>query len=477
MSRSTGRNSRGISRGTMSGVAGPTALGRRSFLQLAATGVSMPAIAGLAGCGGGGGGGGALGGGGGEGGEVTELIVPTNQSPWLEAYRTVAAQYEEESGVRITLREFPYDGLRTQMTNAIQNENLVFDIFQLDEPWTHQFYDNDWVTPLDELDEEYSLEDEILTYDALPYWDAEARTSADTGSIMGLPINGNVHLLIYRTDLYDSLGLSVPRTWEEAFANGQRAVQDGAARYGYATRGQASQGGQSITYDFMPVFYSYGGAWFVDEGTDWTPAVNTPEAVAAMEMYARLLSLGPAEPQTVGQAEVIALMQGGETLQVHLVAAAAAQMEDPAASNVVGNVGYAVVPAGPGGSPAPTSGTWSLCVPRGLPDERAQAAYRFIRWMLEKQQQTAFGEAGGIATRSDVLEELGGSSEGGYVQAVSDSMGDVRRAVRYVFAAPMLEVTERILSSIGAGQMDAANGLGQLQDELTRVVRDAGFLQ
>jgi multiple sugar transport system substrate-binding protein len=192
-------------------------------------------------------------------------------------------------------------------------------------------------------------------------------------------------------------------------------------------------------------------------------------------MYTRLLALGPAQPQTIGQAEVIAAMQGGETLQVHVVAAAAPQMEDESASTVAGRVGYAVVPAGPAG-PAPTSGTWSLCVPRGLPPERAQATYRFIRWMLERQQQLAFGQAGGIATRSDVLAELAGSA-GGYVPAISDSMPDVRRAVRYVFAAPMLEVTERILSEVGAGAVPAADGLGRLQDELTRVVREAGFLQ
>ncbi|WP_219415257.1 extracellular solute-binding protein [Pseudonocardia nigra] len=450
------------------------AMSRRRFLQLAAGGVSIPAIAGLTGCGGGGAG--ALGGGGGAGGEVTELIVPTNQSPWLDAYRTVAAQYEAESGVRITLREFPYDGLRTQMTNAIQNQNLVFDLFQLDEPWTHQFYDNDWVAPLDEVDAQFSLDPAVLTYAALPFWDPQARTSDPSGRVMGLPINGNVHLLIYRRDLYEQLGLPVPRTWEDAVAAGEQAQQAGLARYGYATRGQASSGGQSITYDYMPVFYSYGATWFVDEGSDWTPAVDTPEALAGTEMYRRLLALGPAEPQTVGQAEVIAALQSGEALQAHVVAAAAAQLEDPSASNVVGKLGYAVVPAGPTGEPAPTSGTWSLCVPRGLPPERAQASYRFIRWMLDKQQQTAFGEAGGIATREDVLGELGGG-DAVYLQAVADSMPDVHSAVRYVFSAPMLEVTERILSAIGAGATPAPDGLAQLQEELTRVVREAGFLQ
>jgi multiple sugar transport system substrate-binding protein len=96
--------------------------------------------------------------------------------------------------------------------------------------------------------------------------------------------------------------------------------------------------------------------------------------------------------------------------------------------------------------------------------------------MLDRQQQTAFGEAGGIATREDVLGELGGG-DAVYLQAVADSMPNVHRAVRYVFSAPMLEVTERILSAVGAGVTPAPDGLAQLQEELRRVVREAGFLQ
>jgi multiple sugar transport system substrate-binding protein len=453
-------------------VSGKSAVDRRSFLRLLGAGVSMPAIAAVTGCGSGGSGG--LGGAG-KGGKVTELVVPTSRSPWLPAYRKVALQYEKESGVKITLREFPYDGLRTQMTNAVQNKSGAFDLFQLDEPWTGQFYDSKWVTPLADIDSSFALEPQISSYDALPYWDSAKRTSATSGKVMGLPLNGNVGLFVYRKDLYDQLGLSVPGTWEQAVANGESGRRSGKVRYGNATRGQASQGGQSITYEFMSVFYSYGANWFVDEGTDWTPVVNSAQAVAATEMYKRLLALGPAEPQTLGQAEVIALMQGGQALQAQVVAAAAAQLEDASKSQVAGKLGYAVLPAGASGKPAPTSGTWSLCVPAGLSAERAKAATAFIRWMLEKAQQGAFTEAGGIPTRTDVLSEQSGAKP--YLPAIAASMPNVRRAVRYVFATPMLESTERLLSAIGAGKKPVRQGLDELQAALTKAVRDGGFLK
>lgn len=447
---------------------------RRRFLKLAGLGVSIPAIASLTGCGSGEG---ALGGGGGGGSDVTELIVPTNQSPWLDAYRAVADQYEEETGVRITLRVFPYDGLRPQMTNAIQNNSQVFDVLQLDGPWTAQFYDNEWATPFDQIDSDFSIDSQVLSLDDLSYWDAQKRVSDSSGRVIALPLQANPHLLYYRKDLYDELGLSVPRTWEEAIANGERAVQEGAATYGYVTRGQGSPTGQSITFDYMPVFYSYGASWFVEEGVDWTPAVNSPESIAGTDAYKRLLALGPSDTRSVGQAEVIANLQNGQALQGHAVVAAAPQLLDTSKSEVADSIGYAVVPAGASGSPAPTCGAWSLCIPSGLPDKRAEAAYQYITWLMEKQQQAEFVQAGGAATRKDVLAEHGQEGEGKeYLQTVAASQPNLHHAVRYVFSAPMLEVAEPLLSEICAGEVELEAGLGQLQEDLTRVVRDAGFL-
>jgi multiple sugar transport system substrate-binding protein len=448
-------------------------LTRRSFLW----GAAGAGLAALSGCSSGGGGG-ALGGGGAGGGKVTELVVPTNKSPWLNAYKKVAAQYQEQHGIRITLREFPYDGLRTQQVNAVQRKNFPFDVFQLDEPWTGQFYDSGWVTPLKQIDASFGLDPEVLTYDSLPFWDKAQRTSAAGGDLVGLPLNGNVDLFIYRKDLYDELGLKVPTTWDEAAANARAGQQSGKIRYGHIMRTQAAAGGAATTYEFMHIFYSYGANWFVDEGKDWTPAVNTPEAVAATETYKQLAQLGHAQPQTIGQAEAIALMQGGQALQTHVVAAAAADLVNPDKSQVADKLGFAVVPAGAAGKPTPTSGVWSLCIPAGLAAERAQAALGFIGWMLSRETQLAFTQNGGIPTRRDTYGASGlPATTASYLPAVGDSTPHARRHIRYVFAAAMLEVTERTLGQINAGTLAVKAGLDQMQRELTKVVRDAGFLK
>ncbi|TNC29448.1 ABC transporter substrate-binding protein [Amycolatopsis alkalitolerans] len=446
---------------------------RRRFLQLVGAGAAVPLVGGLAGCSNGGG---ALGSGNAAGG--SELIVPTAQTPWLDAYRKLAAKYQEKTGVKVTLREFPYDGLYTQMTNAVQSSNFPFDIFQLDEFGVGQFYGNQWVQPFDAVDSSFTIDPQVLSYANLPFWDAATRSSDPQGKVMGYPINGNMDLFVYRKDIYVELGLSVPKTWDAVIANGRQAMASGKIRYGYVPRAQATKSGLSVTYEFMPVFYSYGGTWFEDEGTDWTPTVDTPAGRKAAAVYRELAKLGPAQPQTVGQAEVISLMQGGQAAQTHVVAAAASQFQNKDKSQIAGTVGFAEVPAGSTGTPAPTSGTWSLCIPKGLPPDRARAALNYIKWVLSDEGQTLFTQAGGIPTRRNALSA--GASAGtaaAYLKPLEDSIKDVKPSIRWTFGPAMAAETEKYLSQIASGQLAPEAGMTALQDAVTKVVKDAGYLK
>lgn len=445
--------------------------GRREVLR---GGVSIPALAAfLSACGGDNTG--ALGGGGGNGGDVSEIVVPTSKSPWLDSYREVLSHYEEETGVRVQLREFPFEGLLTQQINAVQNQSGAFDVLQVNEGWTGQFYGNGWVVPLSEVDASFSWPEALLEYDGVGRWNDGTKLVAADGKPMGVPMNGNVHLLFYRKDRYDDLGLSVPTTFDEAIRNGRRAQDQGAAKHGYVARGEGTVGGYAVTFDFGPVLHGFGGDWFVDPGSDWTPRINDDAGIAAMEKFKELLALGPAQPQTVGQAVALSLLQSGEAMQSHMVAAAAPQLDDPNKSAVAGKMAYDVVPAGTQGR-SPMSGTWVLGIPPGLPPERQQAASDFINWLVSKQTMMAWAKEGGIVTRSDVLSsDLANESQYRHFTAMVDSAPHVHGGIRYPFSQPMLEATEVNLAQIVAGETSTRQGLDKIAAELEKIVEEAGL--
>lgn len=396
-----------------------------------------------------------------DGGEVTKLTVPVAEAPWTDSFERLVADYEAETGIDVEVRVFPFDGLLTQEANAAQSGSNAFDLFLINEQWVSQFYDNGWVRPLLEVDPDFVWDENLMEFDGVGRWDPEIRNTSLDGEPYSLPVNGNIHLFMYRTDLYDDLGLSVPETWEDVVANGEAAMAAGAVDQGYVLRGRTP------AYDFSAVLYSYGGDWFSDEGSgDFTPAINTPEGRQALEMFRTLAEIGPEAPQTVAAAEATSLMQGGTVLQSMFVAAIAAPLENADASLVAGDIGYAVTPGR-----TPVSGTWTMGIPVDLPDDRSQAAYDFVTWLTGQEAMQAWEGYGGVTTRTDI------TTDRPELQAIVDSSEYIRGGFRYSFAPEMVEAVQPIIGEYLAGTITVDDALVQMEEAMVRVVEDSGYAQ
>ena len=392
---------------------------------------------------------------------VTEISVATAETPWLGGYQEVVALYEEQTGVQVNLQVFPFEGLLTQQANAAQTGSNDFDVFQLNEQWVGQFYDNEWVQPLTDIDPEFSWDPGLIEFDGLGRWDAEARSTSPSGVPYSLPINGNIHLFMYLESVYDELGLEVPTSWEDVIANGEIAQDSGATEYGYVGRGRTP------AYDFSAILFSEGGSWFADDrGGNFEPTINSPEGRAALELFKGLTDIGPDAPQTVAQAEATSLMQSGEVAHATFVAAVAAALENTENSLVAGDVGYALLPGG-----TPVSGAWTVGIPNGLPDDRSQAAYEFISWLTSQEAMQAWAEVGGVITRSDV------ETERPEIQRIVESEEMIRAGFRYPFTAQLLEVTEPTIGEYLAGTISVDEALERMDADLRVVVTNAGFLE
>lgn len=434
--------------------------------RLAAVGVAASAALALAACSGGSPQGGGLGSGGGD-----TLVVITSQAPWNPAYAAVIDAYEKATGNKVDLREFPNPDVKTQILNDAQSGNHTFDVYQINETDLAQINDAGILMPFTEADPGFELDPEIFSYDNVARWNADTRSFSEDGEVTSLPLLGNLPIFIYRTDIYDDLGLDVPTTWQDVADNAQEVVDAGSARYGYIQRFQGVPGTPAVTYDFSGILYGVGGSFFVDPGTDWTPNLNTPEAVEAATVFRELAKLGPADPKAVGQAEAIAAMQAGDSAQLAVVAAAAASMNDEASSNIVGQAGFAPLP----GSAAPT-GLWNLGLPADLPEDRRELALDFINWVTSEEGMEVFAENGGIPTRADAYDAPGlDDNAKAYLDAVNESAATAVGPLRLTFITEFLNVTEPIIAAIAAGDVSPEDGMAQLQEQLTKVVAEAGY--
>jgi multiple sugar transport system substrate-binding protein len=402
--------------------------------------------------------------------EASTITIAINDSPWLPSFEEIVRVYQDETGSVVELQAFPFGDLLSKQLNAVTNETGEFDLLNLHGASAATFYDAGFVTPLEEIDPDFEWPSEVINYGNLGRWDQETSFFSDTGTVFGLPINGNVQLLYYRRDLYDQMGLEPPTTWEEVIAAAQQVRNVDSDVYGYVIRGQV---GNEVVFNFLPVLRSFGGDVFANEPEDWTVTINSDEAQQAMELYLELASYGPSEPGNIGQAEMISLVQSGRSLQNHMVSAAYSAVQDEGASSVTDRVGYAVVPRPEDGQHAPTIGAWHMGIPFHITDTRKQAAYDFLQWLMTQDAQIRYAEAGGIVTRQDVYEsDLADEEQFRFMTAAADSSPYLRREMAYTFGPELERVMGQRLNEIVSRSLEPRQGLDMLASELEPIVEE-----
>lgn len=445
-------------------------LTRRSLLQRSALlGLGAPLIgASVAACGT------RQGAGTDSGATATQTVtMAINESPWLSAYEALAAHYQAQTGVEIVLRAFPPDNLQTKQLNAVQNSSAEFDIYTMFGTWYGSFFDAGFIESFNSIDSSFSLDEEVITYANLIKWDADSGYYSPDGDVYAVPANGNFQILYYRKDIYADLGLSVPKTYSDVIANGKAIMQADPDMYGYAIRGQ--KGSNGATVSFLPLLRGSGGDILTDPPKDWSVAFDSSTSQEAMNLYLDLASLGPEQPESVGQAELISLMQAGKLAQATMVSAAASNLQDPSKSTVVDKIGYAVVPGPDSGNPAPTALPALAGIPAHIDDDQKKLAYDFLTWTVSNEGQTKFAEEGGTPARKDLLASDLADEHAEY-QAILDSAPIATQDVAYPFAPELLEVTERRINEIVAGISTPQEGLDKAAAEIEAVLSDAGYL-
>jgi sorbitol/mannitol transport system substrate-binding protein len=268
----------------------------------------------------------------------------------------------------VTLEE---NVLRQRVTTDITTKGGQFDIMTIGMYETPIWGANGWLVPLDDLSEEYDVDD------ILPAM--RAGLSHD-GTLFAAPFYGESSMVMYRTDLMEKAGLEMPTspTWEfirEAAA----AMTDRENEInGICLRGKAGwgEGGAFITVTGN----SFGARWF-DE--DWNAQFDQPEWNEALTFFVGMMEeSGPAGYATNGFNENLSLFQQGKCGMWIDATVAASFVTNPDDSTVADSVGFALAPNTGKGKNANWLWAWALAVPAGT--QKEAAAKQFIEWATSK---------------------------------------------------------------------------------------------
>jgi len=327
--------------------------------------------------------------------EGTGLTLLLNQHPWVGILEPRLEEFQELTGITVSFEVYPEEQYRTKRTVEMRSGVSEIDLFMIMPGNSlQQYYVNGWVRPLDAYLSDDSLR--LPAFDPEPFLGTALRAGRRNETQYVLPLLAETSILAYNRTILERYELEPPRTMEELehVAREVHERSDGEV-YGITLRGA----GAAATSQWAGFLHSFGGRWVDDDGA---AAIAEEDAVEALEFYARLLrNYGPRHATRNGWYESTALFMSGRAAMIYDANIFRSHYEDPAQSDVVGEVGYAVLPAGPAGS-VPHMSHWGLAISADA--EHPEAAWLFIQWATGRELALEAHLEGISSARSDVWD-------------------------------------------------------------------------
>jgi multiple sugar transport system substrate-binding protein len=210
--------------------------------------------------------------------------------------------FEALTGANIEVTTVPfaelYNGILTDQTTGTNS----YDAFVMSPQWNADFVA---AGILEDLSSYVANDPDIQWEDIAPFFRNFIATY--NGSIYVIPLDGDFHMVYYRTDLFEEAGIQPPRTWEEYLAaaaqfNGQDLNEDGEADYGSCI--PKVRQGQSFWWiiDFASgrlQSQGTGQGVFFDQDTFDPLFGPNPAFIRALELFNETTQYGPADELTL----------------------------------------------------------------------------------------------------------------------------------------------------------------------------------
>jgi multiple sugar transport system substrate-binding protein len=327
----------------------------------------------------------------------TKLEVILAKGPRGDNLQRYAKEFTELTGIQVESEQIPEQQQRQKVVIELASGKPSFDVIHLSyHVQKRQFEKAGWLADLSGYMKEANLTAaDLVESDFSAAGLQYARN--DKGQMLSLPWSVDYFILYYNKEMFQKKGIEIPKTLDEMVLAAEKLTDPKEGTFGFVGRGLRNAN-MTLWTNF---FLNYGGEFLDAKGNILT---DGPEAIEATKLYQRLLTK-VAPPGVAGfnwMESMAAFTQGRAAMWIDGVGWAP-PLEDPAASRIVGKVGYTIVPAGPRGKYSATYGD-GIGVAQACPNK--EAAYLLCQWLVSKTQGARLLQAGGgVPFRNSVLDD------------------------------------------------------------------------
>ena len=380
-------------------------------------------------------------------------------NPDSSAYQEkVAAAFKEKTGATVKFEEVQWADGHDRFVTSIAGGTTP-DVAETGTTWTPEFADagallelDDYVDSVDGLKEDLvpGLE-EAGTYD---------------GKLYGMPWYAGVRSIIYRADIYEELGLSAPKNWDDIIKNGEAIKAAHPEMAAFAVPGNAE-------FQVYPWVWGAGGEIATKDGDTWTSGLDSAESQAGIEFYTGLATehgFSSAGATTWKETDLRdAFTQGNVAMMLSGSWTPNALIE--ANPELEGKIGAAVIPGQDGGIAPSVLGGSHLSVFNTT--KNADLAWEFVKLMTTGEFAEQWSdETGYFPGVQSAMEEALASTDP-LVAPFAEQMVDGGASVPVTpnfGAVQAKKTTNAMIQAILSGQKDVATATKDAAAEMTELL-------
>ena len=307
-------------------------------------------------------------------GEINVFLISSPSSTSIQSF---IPGFEAETGIKVNVSETPYGEAHQKQLLSYQQKAGAYDVAQFDNSFLMPFCQAQAMAPLD------SYLGDSSEYDIADFGQSQQDYGKCNGETLGLTLSTEPMIQWYRTDIYEKLGLTPAKTWDEYYDNAKK-VQ--AAGYG----GQIIGFGPNVSWWWMTMVWSFGGKLYDDA---LNPTVNSKEAIAATDFLKKLMTVSPKGASTANSDEVTSKFLGEDIGAMINYSGYYGSVLDKTINKNEGKIGTAPMPKG--SADITHLAGWNIGIPKDA--KNPTAAWKFLEYVLGKSNAKSYLESGAAA--------------------------------------------------------------------------------
>src|SRR5262252_4937171 len=208
--------------------------------------------------------------------DTTLTIATVNNGDMIRMQKLTDDFKAKNPGIDVRWVTLEENMLRQRVTTDIATKGGQFDVLTIGTYEVPIWAKKGWLVPLDNLGADYDVDD------LLP--PIRAGLSVD-GKLYAAPFYGESSMIMYRNDLFEKAGLTMPEqpTWDFIKQAAAKINDPSTETYGICLRGKAGWG-ENMAF-ITTLANAFGARWFNEQ---WKPEFDGPEWKNALTFYVDL---------------------------------------------------------------------------------------------------------------------------------------------------------------------------------------------